>query len=175
MARPSKPIQLVKGHRTKAEKQVREKAEKDLLSGSSFKEWDDVKNNSIAHKEFLRVKKMFKAIKKDDALHESIINRYCLLHSECKEFEQMKLELYERLKELINQDMEFLEKVQIQTSLQDKIMQCDKKVMDKRKMMLDIEKENIMTIASVLRSIPKKVEEESVNDPMAAFLSKKQG
>ena len=35
---------------------------------------------------------------------------------------------------------------------------CDKLLQQKRKMLLDIEKENIMTIASALRSVPKKAE-----------------
>ena len=170
MARSSKPIQLVKGHRTKKEIEVRKKAEASLVSGSSFKEWEEVKKNKFAHKEFARLKKILRAIKKDDALHESIVNRYCMLHAECKEYESMKCKLYEDLnnEEFLNLDFEA--RINCQTKLQDKIMQCDKKVMDKRKMMLDIEKENIMTIASVLRSIPKKPEDEEKENPMAAFL-----
>jgi hypothetical protein len=35
----------------------------------------------------------------------------------------------------------------------------DKQIQTKRKMLLDIEKENIMTIAAALRSIPKKTDE----------------
>lgn len=43
----------------------------------------------------------------------------------------------------------------------------------KRGMMLDIEKECIMTIASALRSIPKKPEKEEEQDPMAALLARR--
>lgn len=174
--RPSKPIQLVKGHRTKAEKEVREEAEKSLLTGTSLKEWPDIKKNKIAHTEFARIRKLLKAIDKDDGLHEAVINRYCLLIAECKEFEQMKTRLYGELEELgqayYSKEMEFLDYLQEKNKLQDKIFTCDKKVMEKRKMMLDIEKENIMTIASALRSIPKKPEDK-VKSPMAAFLNRK--
>ena len=37
----------------------------------------------------------------------------------------------------------------------------DKQIQSKRKMLLDIEKENVMTIASALRSIPKKEDKET--------------
>jgi hypothetical protein len=42
-------------------------------------------------------------------------------------------------------------------------------------MLLDIEKENIMTIASALRSIPKKVEKPGEDDPMANLLNRRRG
>lgn len=37
-------------------------------------------------------------------------------------------------------------------------------------MMLEIEKENIMTIVSQLRTIPKKADDEGDDDPMAKLL-----
>jgi hypothetical protein len=49
-------------------------------------------------------------------------------------------------------------------------MKLDKKLMEKRRAMLDLEKENIMTIASALRSIPKKPPEEKEIDPIEAML-----
>lgn len=170
MPTPSKPIQLVKGHVTKKQIKAREKAESSLASGSSFKEWAETKNNPVAHKEFMRLRKVLAAIKKNDALHESIINRYCLLHAECKEYEAMLNDFLEQLKcdELL--EMKFEDRIMVQLKIQDKIMQCDSKLMQKRKMMLDIEKENIMTIASVLRSIPKNPEEEKKQSKMAEFL-----
>ena len=51
------------------------------------------------------------------------------------------------------------------------VISLDKQVMAKRKMLLDIEKENIMTIAAQLRSIPKKIEDEEETDPMAQLFS----
>lgn len=40
------------------------------------------------------------------------------------------------------------------------IINLDKQIQTKRRMLFDIEKENIMTIASALRSIPKEVKTE---------------
>ncbi|HHY28445.1 MAG TPA: hypothetical protein GX523_17225 [Desulfitobacterium dehalogenans] len=175
--RPTKPLALVQGHRTKEEKKVREEAEKKLLTGVSLKEWPEVKADPAAHKEFLRVKKVLKAIDKDDALHEGVINRYCLLHGECKKLEVMKQELNAEALELYaakqNGEVDFLTYLDKKESIQKRFLALDKKIMDKRKMMLDIEKENIMTIQSALRSIPKKPEEKKKSG-MAAFLEKKQ-
>ena len=49
--------------------------------------------------------------------------------------------------------------------LQKNMVNMDKQVQSKRIMLLNIEKENVMTIASALRSIPKKVDEEE-SDPL---------
>ena len=47
--------------------------------------------------------------------------------------------------------------------MQKNIVSLDKQIQAKRKMLLDIEKENVMTIASALRSIPKKEDKEADN------------
>jgi len=176
--RPTKPIHLVKGHRTKAEISVREKAEKRLLTGVSLKEWSDVKLNPIAHKEFMRLKRLLKKINHDDALHEGIFNRYCLLTAECKEFEQMKDKLINDLNEIneaySNKEIDYMTLLQEKDKIQGRLFACDKKIMDKRKMMLDIEKENIMTIQSALRSIVKKEQPEE-EGAMAKFLKQRNG
>ncbi len=183
--RPTKPLALVKGHRTKEEKKVREKAERSLLTGVALKEWPEVKNDPAAHKEFLRIKKVLKAIDKDDALHEGVINRYCLLKAECSEFEEKRETLYQSKAELQedyrsgkagdeeNGGLTPSQYYKLLADMQKSIINLDKQIMAKRKMMLDIEKENIMTIQSALRSIPKKPEEKKKSG-MAAFLEKKQ-
>ena len=175
--RPTKPLALVQGHRTKAEKEVREKAERTLITGVSLKEWPDVKADEVAHKEFQRLRKVLKAIDKDDDLHEGVINRYCLLHSECKKFEVLKLECNAEVLELFvsrqNGELDLLTYLDKKESIQGRFLTLDKKIMEKRKMMLDIEKENIMTIQSALRSIPKK-EQPKQKTGMAAFLERKQ-
>lgn len=174
--RPPKPIALVQGHRTKAEKEIREKAEAELLTGYKMKERPEVKANPIAHKEFQRIRKLLRSIGKDDDLYSNIINTHCLLHAECKEFEQMKDRLYAELKELAEAyqegKIEFIEYLDEKGKLQDRLMACDKKIMEKRKMILDISKENIMTIQSALRSIPKKPEKKDTSK-MAAMLEKR--
>ena len=176
---PKSYLQLVtekKSHRTKSELKAREKAEQDLLTGISLKEWPDTKSNPVAHKKFTRIKRLLRAIKKDDALYEPVINRYCLLHAECKQFDDMKTRLFGEFKELAeakdNGEIDFMQYLEEKNKLQDRIMACDRKVMDKRKMLLSIEKENIMTIQSVLRSIPKK-EQPKQESKMAAFLERR--
>jgi len=178
--RPSKPTELIvlegKSHRTKAELKVRAEAEKSLLTGHSLKPWPEVKDNKLAIKEFKRVKKLLAKIGHDDALYEAVINRYCLLAVECKQvdktIEQLRADI-EELREMKNSGqldpMTYLDKRQ---SLQSMIMGWDKKLMDKRKMLLQIEKENIMTILGAMRSIPKKAPEKK-ESPMAEHLRRK--
>lgn len=176
MARPSKPLQLVQGHRTKAEKELRAKAESELLTGTRLKESQEVKKNPIAHKEFLRVKKLLKAIKKDDDLTGNVINTHCLLHAECKEIEELKQTFIENLREfevkIIDENIKFSEQMKIKTAIQKHILDCDKTLMTKRKMILDISKENIMTIQSALRSIPKTPQKKE-KSKMGAFMEKR--
>jgi phage terminase small subunit len=178
--RPPKPVVVLKeekkSHRTKEELQQREKSEKALLTGTPLKEWKEVRADPIAHKEFLRVKKLLKSIGKDDALHEGVINRYCTILSECKQFEDMKRTISEGIGKL----QEMKDKKEIEPlifldelgKLQDRLFICDKKIMEKRKMLLQIERENIMTIAAALRAIPKTVEK-TKQSKMASYMEKR--
>lgn len=79
MARPSKPYVVIKGekksHRTKAELEQRKRGEESLLTGIKIKENPEVRKNEEAHKEYLRVKKLLKAIEKEDELYGAVINR----------------------------------------------------------------------------------------------------
>ncbi|MEG0273256.1 MAG: hypothetical protein RR639_04270 [Hydrogenoanaerobacterium sp.] len=184
MGRPPKPVIILeneqKSHRTKAELDTRRKAEKSLESGVSLREWKSTKENDIAHKEFLRLSKLLANLKKNDALYQNVINRYAQLMAECNDFEKRRESLYASAEKLearyydgeaceLN-DSEFYK---LLTKMQEQVIACDKQVQAKRKMMFDIEKENIMTIASALRSIPKKPEEEAEDDPMAALLGRR--
>jgi hypothetical protein len=178
MTQRTKPLQLIKGHLTKEQKEVREQAESELLTGFSIKEEEEVKNSEIAHKEFLRIKKLLKAIKKDDDLYGRMINTHCLLLAECYEFEKIKAGLFIDLKDLgieyKDGKLEFIDYINQKDKIQSKILSCDKKIMEKRKMMLDIAKSNIMTIESSLRSIPKKAQKKD-DSPMTAFLKQRRG
>ncbi len=183
MPSPTKPIALIKAegnkrHLTKAEIELREKGEQALLTGTPMKEWPEVKANPEAHKNFMRTRKLLKAIDHDDALHEPIINRYCMLIAECKEFEDKKPVIQDDIANLRVMykagDVEGLDYLKQKDSLESLYMAVDKKIMEKRKMLLDIEKESIMTIASALRAIPKKVKDETDTNPMAAYLNRKQ-
>lgn len=178
--RPPKPVNLIKlenkSHRTKAELEHREKAEKQLLTGVELKAWPEVRQDKLAKKEFNRIKKLLKIIGHNDALYESIINRYCLLTAECKQIEETVAQLSRELTELAearqNEDIDFMTYMQEKGKIHDRIIAWDKKLMDKRKMLLQIEKENVMTIMAALRSIPKQPEEKK-ESPMAEYLRKK--
>ena len=167
MPTPPKPAKLIaiegKSHRTKKELREREKAEAALLTGKTLKETEEVKNNKIAHKEFLRIRKLLQSIEKNDDLYGSTINRYCLLLAECTEFEEKRETIFSRQKELEERkdDMEFSEYINLQNDLVKSMLALDKQVQSKRKMLLDIEKENVRTIAASLRSIPKKTEKKN--------------
>ncbi len=166
MPTPTKPVNVLrlekKSHRTKKELAQREKAEDSLLTGVVIKETKDVKLNSMAHKEFVRIKKLLKIIGKDDDLYGAIINRYCLLHAECIEFQEKRENILKKIEELEKNKKNFEEKEGIKAyyemliNMQRNLLALDKQVQTKRKMLLEIEKENIMTIAASLRSIPKK-------------------
>lgn len=173
--RPSKPIALVKGHRTKAEKSIRQNAEAELLTGVYMKENPEVRSNPMAHKEFVRLRRLLKSIHKDDDLSGNVINTHCMLHAECKEFEELKASLYKDVQEVEanKSGMEFMSYLDQKDKLMTKLMTCDKKIMEKRKMMLDLAKENIMTIQSALRSIPKKPIEQQ-KSKMAELIERRQ-
>lgn len=167
-----------KRHLTKAEIEVREKAEKSMVTGTEMKPSPQVKANKAAVKEFNRIKKMFQVIDKNDGIFEGVINRYCMLHGECIDLTEKMKQINEELDTLtqlkLSGEIEFLEYLDRRSGLTSAYLNIDKNLMSKRKQMLDIEKENIMTIQSALRSIPKKPEEAPTSG-MAAFLAKRAG
>ena len=67
------------------------------------------------------------------------------------------------------EEMTMKEYYNLELSMQKNLVSLDKQVQAKRKMLLDIEKENIMTIASALRSVPKKTEKK--DNPLLAALN----
>ncbi|WP_202931068.1 hypothetical protein [Aminipila terrae] len=170
MPTPAKSYEVLvtegKSHRTKAELNARKNAEESLATGVEIKERPEVANNPIAHKEFLRVNKLLKKIKKNDAIYEPVINRYCMLQAECKDFEEKRESFYNDLQELTEDKDDLISKDEMSLStyykhknaIQSSIINLDRQVQAKRKMILDIEKENLMTIAAALKSIPKKEE-----------------
>lgn len=67
------------------------------------------------------------------------------------------------------EEMTMKEYYNLELGMQKNLVSLDKQVQAKRKMLLDIEKENIMTIASALRSVPKKTEKK--DNPLLAVLN----
>jgi phage terminase small subunit len=178
MPTPPKPFKVLKtekkSHRTKAELKQRQQGEEALSSGLTLEERPEVKSNSRAHKEFEHISKMLGNIQKNDAIYETVINRYCLIYAECFELEERK-KLFEKLVleakktfKKLTPDINIEMRAQLLVDLTNELAKItasinniDKIIQSKRKMMLDIEKENIMTIAAALRSIPKKEEKPS--------------
>lgn len=163
MSRPPKPYLVLKNekrsHRTKKELKQREQGEQALASGVALKERPEVKANPIAHKEFMRLNKLLKNIEKNDAIYEPVINRYCLIIAECQDFENKRDSIHEDLAEIKeayqSEELEAIDYFKMKTDMQKQMISLDKQIQTKRKMLLDMEKENIMTIAAALRNIPK--------------------
>ena len=167
MPTPPKPFKVLsnekKSHRTKAELKARQEGEESLSTDTSIKERTEVRENKFAHKEFKRIVKLLEKIDKNDAIYEVVINRYCLLQAECLEFEEKREKFFDDMIKLDEQyeeddDFSLKEYYSLINNMQKHIVDLDKQIQAKRKMLLDIEKENVMTIASALRSIPKKAE-----------------
>lgn len=181
MPTPTKPIGLVvmdgKSHRTKAEIEQRKEAEAELFTGQKMKMWPGM--DKAGKTEFERVRLVLASIGKDDALYESVINRYAQLKSECKKYEiaikKLRTGIKEAEERLHDGEIEYLDYMTLTQKLYANINACDRQIQAKRKMMLDIEKENIMTIASALRSVPKKVQKDTPKSGMAAFMNKRTG
>lgn len=188
MPTPPKPFSVLKSegksHRTKKELKLREQGEKALSTGTALKARSEVKKNKIANKEFKRINELLKKIEKNDAIYEAVINRYCLIYAECIDFEDKKNKLYELVEKLENQFEEskgYLEQEDLAketrrfaksiSEIMGSIVDLDKQLQPKRKMLLDIEKENIMTIASALRVIPKKPENDSAKETILKVLN----
>ncbi len=180
MPTPPKPFTVLKNekksHRTKKELKQREQGEKALCSGIGLEERIEVKNNPVAHKEFERIKDL---LEKNDAIYEVVINRYCSMVAECYDMEVKRERCYQIIEAL---DEAFEE--EIENAPQDErakiiraysksynesmksLLAYDSQIQAKRKMLLDIEKESVMTIASALRSIPKKEDNTSAKEKL---------
>lgn len=184
MPTPTKPFKVLtsekKSHRTKAELKMREEGEKSLSTDIELKERKEVRQNKVAHKEFKRVQKILKNIDKNDAIYEAVINRYCLLQAECVDLEERREECYNLISKLREEEKELIAELKDRDNIDElidykleyakslaKMMSSmstiDKQIQAKRKMLLDIEKENVMTIASALRCVPKKEGKETDN------------
>lgn len=184
MPTPTKPFKVLtsekKSHRTKAELKMREEGEKSLSTDIELKERKEVRQNKVAHKEFKRVQKILKNIDKNDAIYEAAINRYCLLQAECFDLEERREECYNLISKLREEEKELIAELKDRENIDElidykleyakslaKMMSSmstiDKQIQAKRKMLLDIEKENVMTIASALRCVPKKEDKETDN------------
>lgn len=179
MGRPSKSAKVIqmekKSHRTKAELRRRQQAEDAAKTGRPMWERSAVKADREAHREYLRVRSLMRALEKDDAAFEAGVNRYALLYAECEEVRDRR-DRQRRLAEIAQERIEkecrkikdpekkaeyYLASVSAYVKLAAAADRSDKILQSKRGMMMTFEKENLMTIASQLRSIPKKPEKKA--------------
>lgn len=72
-----KPWALIEGHRSKADKEQRKQAEQALCTGNAFQEEPATKADLVAHREYMRLKRLYAKIPYIDGLDQGIINRYC--------------------------------------------------------------------------------------------------
>lgn len=170
MARPSNSADTTTGHRTADELAQRRAAEKAALTGIAIRERAEVARNAAAHEEFKRLIELLDAAGKNDAIIETVVNRYCMLLSECAGLEVKREKIFATAEKL-EQKLDELGDEATYTEVRDAAKAisgiyatfnaCDRQVQQKRTMLFNIEKENGFTIAAALRSIPKKVEKKS--------------
>ena len=169
MPRGAKAIGNCTGHRTKAERESRDRTEAyTTLTNQKCFERAAVKEDPVAHKEYLRVTKLLTVINKNDALYGASVNRYCELYSEsvaAKKDADAQRKLLAKLETAFDNlsddkiDSNVIYKFARQTaSILALISGLDKVIMQKRKMMADIEKENGWTVLSAIRAIPNQPE-----------------
>lgn len=164
MGRPSKSAEIIvlegKSHRTKKEIAYRREKEKDTITKKPLQPTTEVKENTRAFAEFKRVKGILKIIGKDDALFGAVINRYCLLISETADLEKTRGELQAQVRDLEQNKKKYKldEYLELYALCLKTIAALDRNLKSKRDQLFTIEKENGMTIAAALRSVPKKPE-----------------
>lgn len=170
--RPSKPTELIviegKTHLTKSEIEYRKQNEKALYTGENFNEIDIVKSNKIAHKEFLRLKRLYGKISFVDGLDEQIINRYCIEIATLQQAEKTLNELYE-----LQEDTEELEKkIEIINLINKTITSINKS----KELLLKYEDRLFLNPATRIKSVPKKPEKEDKKPTgIAAVMNKRAG
>jgi len=174
--RPSKPVAVIKAegksHRTKSELEAREKGEAAFATGVLLQEKPEVQKNLVAHREFERITGLLTILGKNDALYENIINRYCVIYAECAGYEVIRESLQTDFvllgEEFKKGEMDFLSYLDRKGKIASDINALDKQLQAKRKMLMDIEKENIMTLAAALRNVPKQADTGA--NPLVALL-----
>lgn len=165
MGRPSKPVAVLKeekkSHRTSRELAYRAREEQDTLTGEPIIEPASLKENKIAHKEFLRVRRILRKIKKDDELYGNPVRRYCMNAAKLEATNKTIDSLMDELERLKESRQEYLDQddlpgyYKMLTAIGNLLTKEEGLAKDIRREMDSFEKENCMTIASSLRSIPK--------------------
>ncbi len=164
--RPAKSVEVLKlegkSHRTKQELAIRKAAEEASMTGKKITETKDIKEDPVAHQEFVRVRKLLKLIGKDDEIYGAAVRRYCLNKSKLASVDAEVIHLKDELVELKDSRSGFKDNIaeyyRLTTKMEDTITKKEQLAKSYRLEMIDFEKENCMTIKSALRAIPKKPE-----------------
>lgn len=169
--RSSKPVYLLKqegkSHRTKKELEHREKMEKSLYTGETFKESSVVKSDPTAHEEFLRLQHLYDKIPYIDGLDQQIINRYCMLISQ-----EVNLQ---KIMDAMSLDIEQCEAFEDRMEIYKNINGMTTKLNQTRDMLLKLEDRLFLNPTTRVKSIPKTPPEENNKSKMEQFLSRRSG
>jgi phage terminase small subunit len=149
---------MATGHRSKAEKEQRQESEQAVYTGKKFKEHKRVKENQIAHAEFLRLKRLYQSIQYVDALDEQLINRYCL--------ELAQVEPLEKLVEKMEDSIDKCENPGQMVKIYQSIAGTLKALASKKAMLLTMEDRLYLNPTARMRSIPKSPPKEKEKNPM---------
>ena len=173
MSRPSKPAALIEAegntnHRTKAELEYRKNAEKALYTGEKFKEINQVKNNPIAHKEFLRLKRLYSKVSFMDALDQQIINRYCLEVANVQKLQ----DLAEKMEKKID-DCEELDAGKL-VQLYKSISGIHAQIQSCKNLLLKYEDRLFLNPMGRIKSIPKKPPKDEKKGGINTFMAKRE-
>lgn len=172
MARPSKSAAVIaaegRSHRTAAEMEHRERAERGVLSNRPMEPRDRTLMCETALAEFRRIEGLYDAIGRNDAMYEGAVNMYCATYAELLRLEERRdratdeAERFGRDKaELLAGGMYEAEHAALKIKLEELALKLDKAVMQKRAALFGFEKEGGMTLASAMRIIPKQPEPET--------------
>ena len=174
----AKPIALVKGHRTKEEIEHRTAMEEQSKSGQPMSMPDFMKNNPVAVKEFKRVKNLYKIINHDDEIYSATIGRYAMMRAEEDDLIKMKASFEKLLgsldEKLEKQEIEFLSYMELSNGVKRDYMKSIDLLAKHRKMLLDLEKTSLLTLAENIRAIPKK-EEKKEPSKLERYMSERKG
>jgi hypothetical protein len=162
VARPSKPLSLVQGHRTKAEIAARAEGEAALKTDEKIKPSAAVRENKGAMKYFKRIVGLYDGIEMNEAFYENTINRYCILLAEHDAAVKDRARIERNIEKLeANEaEMEFSDYIKEARFLESALLSADKILAKRRDQLLSIEKENLLTVQGRLRAVPKRPKEE---------------
>lgn len=163
-AKPTNLLRLEgKGHRTKAELEYRERGEKALQTDMRFNESPQVKADPTAHREFVRLRKLYAKIEIVEALDEQIINRYCLEISETYQLRDMVARL--------TADLDGVEEFADRLKIYDLIHKANVAMSKNKEMLIKLEDRLFLNPAARIKAVPKTPPKEEKQSGMAAYMA----